>query len=73
MANFKAVNKAVRALYPSLDIEVVRGDGYVYFSGGDGFGLVSSVWAHPTSTSTEDLIELCHRAIAEVHGGEAGL
>ena len=55
MANFAAVNKSLKAAYPLLDIEVVRGKGYVYFSGEDAFGKIESICCHPTSTSTEKL------------------
>jgi len=58
MANFKEVNKSIRAAYPLLDIEVVRGKGYVYFGGKDAFGKIESICCHPTSTSTENLIRL---------------
>ena len=63
MANFKQVNKAVKAKFPTLDIEVVRGVGYVYFDGEDGLGVVDSIMTHPTSTSTDDLIRLAIDAI----------
>lgn len=57
MANFKQVNKAVKQQFPHLDIEVVRGEGYVYFSGEDGYNI-DSIWTHPTSTNTEDMVRL---------------
>ena len=63
MANFAAVNKALKAAYPALDIEAVRGAGYVYFDGDDGFDKIESIMAHPTSTSTEDMIRLVIKAI----------
>lgn len=62
MANFKQVNKMVNRKFPHLDIEVVRGEGYVYFSGEDGYEL-RSIYTHPVSTSTEDVIRL---AIEEI-------
>lgn len=58
MANFNQVNKAVRQKFNTLDIEVERGEGYVYFSGDDGLEI-ESIMVHPTSTSTEDMIRLC--------------
>lgn len=58
MANFQEVNKAVKSKYPNLDIEVVRGEGYIYFSGDDAFDKVQPIMAHPVSTSTEDVIRL---------------
>lgn len=58
MANFNQVNKAVRKAFPSLDIEVVRGDGYVYFSGEDAFDKIDSIYSNPVSTGTDDLIRM---------------
>ena len=63
MANFAAVNKALKAAYPLLDIEAVRGAGYVYFDGDDGFDKINSIFVHPTSTSTEDMIRLVIESI----------
>tara|TARA_R110000868_G_scaffold406292_1_gene686566 strand:- start:521 stop:751 length:231 start_codon:yes stop_codon:yes gene_type:complete len=63
MANFKAVNKSLKAAYPLLDIEVVRGKGYVYFDGKDAFGKIESICCHPTSTSTEKLIHLAIQSV----------
>jgi hypothetical protein len=56
MANFRLLNKAIKEGYPTLDIEAVRGEGYVYFAGNDGFDKIDSIMAHPVSTSTEDMI-----------------
>jgi hypothetical protein len=56
MANFRLLNKAIKEGYPALDIEAIRGHGYVYFQGNDGFDKIESIMAHPTSTSTEDMI-----------------
>lgn len=66
MANFKAVNKALKAAYPLLDIEVVRGQDYVYFDGNDGFDKVDSVCVHPTSTSTSDLTRIVIEAVSDL-------
>lgn len=66
MANFAAVNKALKAAYPALDIEVVRGRGYVYFSGNDGFDKIDSIFVHPTSTSTADLTRLVIEAAEDL-------
>lgn len=63
MANFAAVNKALKAAYPLLDIEAVRGQGYVYFGGDDGFDKIDSIFVHPTRTSTEDMIRLVIEAV----------
>jgi len=59
MANFKQVNAAVSRAFPDLDIEVVRGEGYVYFAGEDGFDAVRSLMTHPVSTPTDVLINSC--------------
>lgn len=63
MANMAAVNKAIRRKFPALDIEAVRGAGYVYFHGVDGFDKVPSVYAHPPVTPTNDMIRLCVESI----------
>lgn len=57
MANFKDVNKAIKAAHPSLDITAVRSSGYVYFTGAHGESM-DSLYAHPTSTDTADMISL---------------
>lgn len=59
MANFKQVNVEIKKAFPALDIEVVRGEGYVYFTGEDGYDTLESIYTHPVSTSTEDVIRLC--------------
>lgn len=56
MANMKEVNKVLKAKYPHLDIEAVRGQGYVYFV--LGVHDVDSLYANPVSTSTEILSRL---------------
>lgn len=58
MANMKAVNKAVKAEFPNMDVEAVRGDGYVYFDGADGFDKIPSLYANPVVTSTESMIQM---------------
>lgn len=57
MANFKKVNSAAKKAFPQLDVEVVRGYGYIYFVGKDGENM-ESIFAHPVTTSTEDVIEM---------------
>lgn len=59
MANFAAVNKAIKKAFPTLDIIAVRCNGYVYFDGDDGFDRIQSIYSHPTSTTTETMIRLC--------------
>jgi len=64
MANMRAVNKAIKAAYPGLQIEAVRGDGYVYFDGNDGFDKIESVYCHSVTTATEDMIRVVLDAIS---------
>jgi hypothetical protein len=66
MANFKKVNAEIKAI-TRLNIEAVRGDGYVYFDGDDGFGKVASVYANPVTTPTDELVGFCLEAINEVY------
>jgi len=56
MANMKSVNKIIKAKYPHLEIEAVRGDCYVYFV----FGVhtVDSLYVNPVTTNTDTLAEL---------------
>jgi len=63
MANFKKVNLRIKKEFPCMDIEVVRGVGYFYYSGDHGESL-DSVMAHPVSTSTDEIIKM---AIADVY------
>ena len=63
MANMQQVNKAIKAKYPTLDIQVIRGNGYVYFDGNDGFDKLDSIYVNPVSTSTEDLIQFVFEEI----------
>lgn len=64
MANFKKVNAEIKAI-TGMDIEAVRGDGYVYFDGKDGFDIVASVYAHPVTTPTDEMTRFC---LAAIHG-----
>lgn len=66
MANFKKVNAEIKAI-TGMDIEAVRGDGYVYFDGEDGFDKVASVYANPVTTPTADMTRFCLEAIHEVY------
>ena len=69
MAIFREVNKAIKITFPTLDIEVVRGEGYIYFDGLDGFDKIDSVYAHPTSTSTDDVVRMCAAEIQDAIDG----
>jgi hypothetical protein len=64
MANFLAVNKALKKAFPDLDIEAVRGSGYVYFDGNDGFDKVNSIYVHPSSINTSEMIQLVIEAVS---------
>lgn len=65
MANMKEVNQYIKANFPDLDIEAVRGDGYVYFVGNDGHDKVDSIFSNPPTTSTEDMVDMCLENIDE--------
>jgi hypothetical protein len=58
MANMAAVNRAVKTRFPNFDIQVIRGCGYVYFDGSDGFDKIQSIMTHPVCTSTEDVTRM---------------
>lgn len=64
MANFLIVNKALKKAFPSLKIEAVRGAGYVYFSGDDGFDKIDSIFVHPTCTNTAEMIQIVLAAVS---------
>ena len=74
MANFKQVNKAVRDAFPDKDLEVIRGEGYIYFDGDDGFDKYSSIYTHPTSTTTETVIRMVieHIKYEDLNGNDIG-
>lgn len=59
MAVMAKVNKAIKSAYPNLEVEAVRGCGYVYFTGGRIVDEIDSVYSHPVNTSTEDMIRMC--------------
>lgn len=66
MANFYHVNKEIKKMYPNIDIEVVRGKGYVYFSGDFAYEHhMESIMTHPVSTDTHTLINMCISDINE--------
>ena len=67
MARFNEVNREIKKAFPSLDIEVVRGEGYVYFTGEAAYEYdVESIMTHPVSTSTEDLIRMCKEELKDL-------
>lgn len=70
MANMKHVNQYIKTNYPNLDIEAIRGSGYVYFDGLHGFGCIDSIWSNPTTTSTSDLADMCLQNIADAYPEE---
>jgi len=40
----KNLNAEIARRYPSLDIELVKGRGYFYFDGDDGFDAIDSIY-----------------------------
>lgn len=62
-----AVNSAIRKAYPTLDVEAVRGDGYVYFCGNDAYDRLDSLYANPVSTKTAEMVRLCLEEIKWYH------
>ncbi len=66
MANFKEINKTIKEI-TGMDIEAVRGDGYIYFNGDDGFDKIASICVHPPTTSTATATRLCLEEIREVY------
>ena len=64
MANFLAVNKSLKKAFPDLDIKAVRGNGYVYFDGNDGFDKVNSIYVNPTSITTAEMIQIVLEAVS---------
>lgn len=63
MANMREVNKAIKVNWPNLDIQVVRGDGYVYYDGVDGFDKIESLMVNPVSCKTNILTHLVFQDI----------
>jgi len=43
-ATIHRINVWIKANYPKLDIELVKGEGYFYFIGKDGFDQVESIY-----------------------------
>ena len=62
MANFRTVNR--RIVTHNLNIEVVRGDGYIWFDGAE----ISSIYVHPVTTPTETVIQLAQAVIDSFKG-----
>lgn len=59
MANMKEVNKAIKAAYPDLKVELVRGDGYAYFAhADDSYKEFPSIMSHPPVTPTDAMIRM---------------
>lgn len=70
MANMKEVNKAIKKTFPSLDVYLVKGSGYVYYDGEDGFDKIDSLYSNPVSTKTADMIKMAIEDINNVYGEE---
>lgn len=66
MANMRDVNKAIKQWFPNLEIEAVRGDGYVYFVHSDKYEQLESVYANPPTTPTGEMIRLCLEQIQDI-------
>ena len=56
MANFNKLNQRCKREFPDLDIEIVRGEGYIYFAGKEG-ETISSIYIHPASVDTDQAWE----------------
>lgn len=67
MANMKTVNYHIKNHFPDLDIELVKGDGYFYFDGKDGFDKVNSIFSNPSTTSTSDITFMAISEIEDVY------
>ena len=67
MANMRIVNQYIKTNFPTLKIEAVRGDGYVYFDGEDGFDKVESLMVCSTSVDTSTLVDLVLEQIQDVY------
>jgi len=65
MANMRIVNQYIKTNFPDLKVEAVRGEGYVYFDGEDGFGKIESIYVNPVSISTDDLMEIIMETLDE--------
>jgi len=65
MANMRHVNQYIKTNFPDLRVEAVRGEGYVYFDGEDGFDKIESIYVNPVSISTDDLIEIIMETLDE--------
>ena len=63
MANLRTEHKTIKT-QTDLDIVAVRGDGYVYFDGADGFDKIPSLYVNPVHTPTDEMIELCLEHLA---------
>lgn len=59
MANMKEVNKAIKAAYPDLKVELVRGDCYAYFAHADDtYEVFPPIMSHPPVTPTDAMIRM---------------
>ena len=72
MANFKQVNKAIKATFSNLKVQAVRGDGYVWFDMAAApieAEPVESIVVHPLSCNTKDLTQLVIEHLEEYQNG----
>lgn len=65
MANMKIVNQYIKTNFPDLKVEAVRGEGYIYFDGDDGFDKIESIYVNPVSISTDDLVNIVMEVLDE--------
>ena len=65
MANMKAVNQYIKMNFPNLKVEAVRGEGYIYFDGDDGFDKIDSIYVNSVSISTSDLVDIVMETLDE--------
>jgi hypothetical protein len=65
MANMRHVNQYIKTNFPDLKVEAVRGEGYVYFDGEDGFDKIESIYVNPVSISTDVLVGIIMETLDE--------
>lgn len=58
MANMREVNKAIKAAYPDLKIELLRQDDYAYFVTPEGAVKFNPIHSNPPTTPTDAMIRM---------------
>jgi len=70
-ATLKKLNAIIAKDYPKLNIELVKGDGYFYFIGDDGFDEIDSIYMNALNQAPLDRWEiLLHCVIDERYAGQ---